>query len=251
VSAFALFVSWGGEYERSATALFDAYVGPVIEGYLSRLQETLQEAGYRRDILIVQANGGVTMAAQSVPVFTIESGPAAGIVGSAHLAKRLGHSDVIATDVGGTTFKVAIIEGGRWRYARETVLNQYQLRLPMIDVTSIGAGGGSIAWADGQRLRIGPESAAADPGPACYDLGGDRPTVTDADVVLGYIAPDNFLWGRMKLNADLAADARTEMVYFHGRLCVDRWHIRYLLRCPGDRPLYPRGHVRARMSAPT
>ena len=196
-----------GEYERSATALFDAYVGPVIEGYISRLQETLQEAGYGRDILIVQANGGVAMAAQSVPVFTIESGPAAGIVGSAHLAERLGHSDVIATDVGGTTFKVAIIEGGRWRYARETVLNQYQLRLPMIDVTSIGAGGGSIAWADGQRLRIGPESAAADPGPACYDLGGDRPTVTDADVVLGYIAPDNFLGGRMKLNADLAADA--------------------------------------------
>ena len=114
---------------------------------------------------------------------------------------------MIATDVGGTTFKVAIIEGGDWAYAKETVLNQYQLRLPMVDVASIGAGGGSIAWVDGGRLRVGPKSASADPGPACYGLGGTEPTVTDADVVLGYISPDRFLGGRMKLQLERAADA--------------------------------------------
>ena len=196
-----------GEYERSATALFNAYVGPVIVGYLDRLQRTLVESGLRQKLLVVQANGGITTVGQVVPIFTIESGPAAGVVGAAHLANELGHKNVIATDVGGTTFKVAIIQGGAWTYSRETVLKQYQLRLPMVDVASIGAGGGSIAWIDGSRLRVGPQSASADPGPACYGLGGKAPTVTDADVVLGYIAPERFLSGRMSLRKDLAEEA--------------------------------------------
>lgn len=196
-----------GEYERSATALFNAYVGPIIDGYLERLERTLAEAGLRQKLLIVQANGGIATASQVVPILTIESGPAAGVVGAAHLAAELGHKNVIATDVGGTTFKVAVIQGGAWGYSRETVLNQYQLRLPMVDVASIGAGGGSIAWLDGSRLRVGPQSAASDPGPACYGLGGSVPTVTDADVVLGYIAPERFLGGRMLLRMDLAAQA--------------------------------------------
>ena len=113
--------------------------------------------------------------------------------------------NVIATDVGGTTFKVAIVEGGEWGYSRETVLNQYQLRLPMIDVVSIGAGGGSIAWVDGGRLRIGPQSASAIPGPACYGFGGDR---ADGDRrrprARLHVAPDRFLGGRMKLHPDRA-----------------------------------------------
>jgi len=201
-----------GEYERSATALFNAYVGPVIESYVSRLERTLREAGLRQQLLIVQANGGVATTAQTVPIFTIESGPAAGVVGAAQIASSLGVASVIATDVGGTTFKVAIVERGQWGYSRETVLNQYQLRLPMVDVASIGAGGGSIAWVDGRRLRIGPQSAAAVPGPACYGLGGEAPTVTDADVVLGYLSPDRFLGGRMKLHADRAASAIKERV---------------------------------------
>src|SRR5690606_3319996 len=142
-----------------------------------------------------------------VPIYTIESGPAAGVVGAAHMAREFGYGHVIATDVGGTTFKVAVIRDGEWSYSPQTVLNQYQLRLPMIDVASIGAGGGSIAWVDAGRLRIGPKSAAADPGPACYGLGGEEPTVTDADVVLGYISPGAFLGGRMKLRADLAHEA--------------------------------------------
>ncbi len=196
-----------GEYERSATALFNAYVGPVIERYLSRLEHTLNQAGLRQKLMIVQSNGGVVSASQTVPVFTIESGPAAGVVGAARIATSLGFPNVIATDVGGTTFKVAIVREGAWGYCKETVLNQYQLRLPMVDLTSIGAGGGSIAWVDSNRLRIGPQSAAAVPGPACYGLGGIEPTVTDADVVLGYISPDRFLGGRMQLHADRAADA--------------------------------------------
>ncbi len=196
-----------GEYERSATTLFNAYVGPVIENYIRRLETTLVDAGLNRKFLIVQANGGVATASQTVPIFTIESGPAAGVVGAAHIAQALGVPNVIATDVGGTTFKVAIVENGRWGYSRETVLIQYQLRLPMVDLASIGAGGGSIAWTDGGRLRVGPQSAAAQPGPACYGLGGQEPTVTDADVVLGYIAPDRFLGGRMKLHPDQAVQA--------------------------------------------
>jgi N-methylhydantoinase A len=201
-----------GEYERSATALFNAYVGPVIEGYLVRLESALRDAGLRQKLLIVQSNGGLATAAQTVPILTVESGPAAGVVGAAALAGRLGYKNVIATDVGGTTFKVAVIENGRWGYSKETVLNQYQLRLPMIDVASIGSGGGSIAWVDGPRLRIGPQSASADPGPACYGQGGTEPTVTDADVVLGYLSPKSFLGGRMRLDRALAERAIDERV---------------------------------------
>jgi N-methylhydantoinase A len=201
-----------GEYERSATALFNAYVGPVIEGYLARLDGALRNAGLRQSLLVVQANGGVAIAAQTVPILTVESGPAAGVVGSATLARQLGSHNVIATDVGGTTFKVAVIEGGRWSNSKETVLNQYQLRLPMIDVASIGAGGGSIAWVDGPRLRVGPQSAAAHPGPACYAQGGTEPTVTDADVVLGYLSPEGFLGGRMRLDRSLAERAIAERI---------------------------------------
>lgn len=196
-----------GEYERSATTLFNAYVGPVIEGYLRRLEATLAAAGLRQKLLVVQANGGVTTTMQLVPIFTVESGPAAGVVGAAHLARSLGCANVIATDVGGTTFKVGLVHDGEWSYSRETVLNQYQLRLPMIDVASIGAGGGSIAWVDGQRLRVGPRSAGAAPGPACYGLGGTEPTVTDADVVLGYFSPERFLGGRMALHVERAREA--------------------------------------------
>ncbi len=196
-----------GEYERSATALFNAYVGPVINQYVRRLEATLRESGLRQKLLIVQANGGVATAEQTVPIFTIESGPAAGVVGAAAIAQELRMPNVIATDVGGTTFKVAIIEQGRWGYSKETVLNQYQLRLPMVDLASIGAGGGSIAWLDGRRLRIGPKSASSMPGPACYGLGGVEPTVTDADLVLGYLSADRFLGGRMALHPALANEA--------------------------------------------
>jgi N-methylhydantoinase A len=196
-----------GEYERGATTLFNAYVGPVIEGYLARLSSTLAEKGFRHTVQIVQSNGGLTSVDQTMPIYTIESGPAAGVIAAAHLGIKLGFPNLIATDVGGTTFKVALVEDGQWSYSREAILNQYQLRLPIVDLVSIGAGGVSIAWVDGLRLKVGPQSAGAFPGPACYDFGGSLPTVTDADVVLGYISPENFLGGRMKLRADLATRA--------------------------------------------
>ena len=201
-----------GEYERSASALFNSYVGPIIESYLDRLEKTLIEKGLKQRLFVVQANGGLSTVAQTVPIFTIESGPAAGVVGAAYVAKKLGFPRVVATDVGGTTFKVAIIDKGNWSYRKEIVLNQYQLRIPVIDVESIGAGGGSIAWVDGSRLRVGPQSAEADPGPACYDLGGNEPTVTDADVVLGYISQNNFLGGRMRLDTDRSVKAIKEKI---------------------------------------
>ena len=201
-----------GEYERSATAVFNAYVGTLIEGYLSRLEASLSERGLAQKLLIVQANGGVATASQTVPIMTVESGPAAGVVGAARLARQLDYPNVIATDVGGTTFKVAVIADHNWSYSRETVLKQYQLRLPMIDIASIGAGGGSIAWIDSGRLRVGPRSAAAAPGPACYGLGGTEPTVTDADVVLGYISPDRFLDGHMLLDPSRAHTAIRENI---------------------------------------
>ena len=201
-----------GEYERSASALFNAYVGPIIEGYLDRLEKKLIEKGLKQRLLVVQANGGLSTVAQTVPIFTIESGPAAGVVGAAYVAKKLGFSRVVATDVGGTTFKVAIIDKGNWSYRKEIVLNQYQLRIPVVDVESIGAGGGSIAWVDGSRLRVGPQSAEADPGPACYNLGGSEPTVTDADVVLGYISPEKFLGGRMRLDVERSVKAIKEKI---------------------------------------
>lgn len=196
-----------GEYERTSTAAVNAYVAPTLEGYLQRLEHELTERGLRSEALIVQADGGVARIRQTVPIRTIESGPAAGMVAVKALAAATKMPDVIATDVGGTTFKAGILTGGDWGYSRETVINQYTLLMPMVDLVSIGAGGGSIAWADDSRLRIGPRSAGSSPGPACYGWGGLEPTVTDADVALGFIHPAKFLSGRLPLRKDLATAA--------------------------------------------
>jgi N-methylhydantoinase A len=196
-----------GEYERTATAVVDAYVGPTVHAYLKDLSGRLKSQGLTRPLLILQANGGATYAEEAVPVNTIESGPAAGMVAARMLSEASGYRNVIATDVGGTTFKVGLLVDGRWSMAPETVINQYSLLIPAIDLVSIGAGGGSVAWVDGPRLRVGPASAGADPGPAAYGRGGTQPTVTDADVVLGLLDPDRFLGGRMKLRAELATKA--------------------------------------------
>ena len=201
-----------GEYERGATTAVNAYVAPIVEAYLRSVEEDLQDAGLSRPMMVIQADGGSTLAKNVLPVRTIESGPAAGMVAVKALSDAIGELDVIATDVGGTTFKVGLLTDGRWNVARETVINQYTLALPMVDLVSIGAGGGSVAWVDESRLRVGPQSAAAEPGPACYGLGGDLPTVTDADVALGYIGTDRLLGGRIKLSRDLACSAIREHV---------------------------------------
>ena len=196
-----------GEYERTATAVVNAFVAPTVEQYLARLGAQLADLGLAVPLLILQASGGVMSAQATVPVHTIESGPAAGMVAVSALSPALGRPNIIATDVGGTTFKAGLLVGGEWQVARETIINQYSLILPMIDLVSIGAGGGSIAWADGGRLRIGPRSAGSEPGPACYGWGGTEPTVTDADLVLGFLNPDNFLSGTLPLHRDLAEKA--------------------------------------------
>ena len=201
-----------GEYERGATTAVNAYVAPVVEAYLRSVEQDLRDGGLSRPMMVIQADGGSTLANSVLPVRTIESGPAAGMVAVKALSDAIGESEVIATDVGGTTFKVGLLTAGRWNVARETVINQYTLALPMVDLVSIGAGGGSVAWVDETRLRVGPHSAAADPGPACYGLGGEMPTVTDADVALGFIGTDRLLGGRIKLNRDLACSAIREHV---------------------------------------
>jgi N-methylhydantoinase A len=196
-----------GEYERTATAAVDAYVGPTVTRYIERLSGQLKERGLREPLLILQASGGVVDAEHSIPVRTIESGPAAGMVAAQAISRELNMNRVIATDVGGTTFKVSLVVDGELTRARETVINQYAILVPMVDVVSIGSGGGSIAWVDETRLRVGPQSAGANPGPACYGWGGEEPTVTDADAVLGFLDPDHFLGGRLQLRRDLAEAA--------------------------------------------
>jgi N-methylhydantoinase A len=201
-----------GEYERTATAVVNGYVGPAVTEYLDTVERSLADEGLRAPLLIVQSSGGVAAAAEAHPVGTIESGPAAGVRGSAALLEQLSLDHAIVTDVGGTTFKVTIVRDREPELTTETVLGQYSLLVPMIDVVSIGAGGGSIAWADGGRLRVGPQSAGSSPGPACYGWGGTEPTVTDADLVLGYLNPDFFLGGRMPLDRDAAWAAIEEHI---------------------------------------
>ena len=199
-----------GEYERTATTALNAYVGPQVAAYLEILAERLRGAGLTTQLLVMQASGGLTSVgdAGQRPLLTLDSGPTGGILGCQHLAEIYGEPNVICTDVGGTSFDVGLVLGGEVPLEAEPVVAQYSIRIPKIAVASIGAGGGSIAWIDdGGVLRVGPQSAGSRPGPACYGLGGSRPTVTDADLVLGYLNPDFFLGGRMSLDRDLALRA--------------------------------------------
>jgi len=199
-----------GEYERTATTAITAYVGPKVVGYLEQLEARLREDGLAHPLLVMQASGGLTSVVDAAarPIVTLDSGPTGGILGCQHLGRLYGESNVICTDVGGTSFDVGLILGGEVPLEVEPVVAQYSLRMPKVLVHSIGSGGGSIAWLDeGGLLRVGPQSAGSRPGPACYAVGGVEATVTDADLVLGYLDPDNFLGGRMRLDRDLALGA--------------------------------------------
>jgi N-methylhydantoinase A len=192
------------EFERTSTTLVDAYVGPRVEGYLRRLETALREAGYGHDLLVMQSNGGVTTAGAMArrPVAALGSGPTGGVMGACAVAKRAGVSDFVAIDMGGTSYEACLVRGGRpsirsfWNWQQ-----RYLVGLPMVEMHSIGAGGGSIARVEAGALRVGPESAKADPGPICYGRGGTRPTVTDANLVLGYIDPEALCGGEFKLEA--------------------------------------------------
>ncbi|MGX7732530.1 hydantoinase/oxoprolinase family protein [Rhodococcus sp. 2H158] len=199
-----------GEYERTVATVINSYVGPRSSRYLKKLESELQSRGLDAPAFIMQSNGGVAPLASAVgaPVKTIGSGPVGGLTGTASIAARLGHRNVIATDMGGTSFEVGLIIEGSPLLVGEQVIEQYTYRVPQLDVRSIACGGGSIAQVDhiSRGIRVGPESAGSYPGPACYGAG-TLPTVTDADVVLGLIDPDQFLGGQMKLDRTAAEAA--------------------------------------------
>ena len=200
-----------GEYERTAAAAINCYVGPSTSRYVQRLASATRERGYAHPLLIMHAAGGVVPAHEVAvaPLFTIGSGPVGGVTGATFLADVLGHRNVIACDMGGTSFDVGLVHDGVPISSSETVINQYTFFMPRLLIESIGSGGGSIVWVDEQSgtLRVGPESAGADPGPACYGRGGERPTITDANLILGRYNPDNFLGGRLSLDRQAAERA--------------------------------------------
>ncbi len=206
-------VSRVGEYERTTTSLMNAYIGPLMARYVEAIEKGANQRGYERSVLFAQCAGGAITAkeAEQSPILTVQSGPVAGIMGSKLLAERIGEPNVIATDMGGTTFDVTVIRDGEPLHRDVSVFQRYELALPMLDVESIGAGGGSIAWIDDSgRLNVGPRSAGADPGPACYGRGSAA-TVTDADLVLGILDPERFLHGRMRLDCARAEAAVGEL----------------------------------------
>lgn len=200
-----------GEYERTVATVINSYVGPNSEAYFKSASKRLHEAGLQHPLLIMQVSGGVLRAkkAVEVPLTSLGSGPVGGLIGSAALAKNLGHPNVIATDMGGTSFEVGLIVDGEPLMTDENIVNQYRYKLLQLQTTSIACGGGSIARLDpySRSVRVGPESAGANPGPVCYGRGGTEPTVTDADVVLGLLSAENFLGGRMPLDRDAAVRA--------------------------------------------
>jgi N-methylhydantoinase A len=199
-----------GEYERTATTVVTAYVGPKVVAYLEQLERRLRDEGLEHPLLVMQASGGLTSVADAAerPIVTLDSGPTGGILGCQHLGRLYGEENVICTDVGGTSFDVGLILRGEVPLDAEPVVAQYTLKLAKVLVHSIGSGGGSIGWIDeGGLLRVGPQSAGSMPGPACYGRGGLDATVTDADLVLGYLDPGSFLGGRMRLDRELAIAA--------------------------------------------
>lgn len=210
------------EYERVSTTAINAYVSPPLAAYLYALSQALGRAGFTGNLLIMQSNGGVLPPAQSATlgVQGLLSGPAGGIVGALRVAESAGVSNVITADMGGTSYDVGIVRDLRPRVTTESWVNRHRVAIPMLDIHTIGAGGGSIAWVDdGGALRVGPDSAGAVPGPACYGRGGDRATVTDADLLLGYLNPDYFLGGELGL--DIRAAERAIAARVAGPLGLD------------------------------
>ena len=215
------------EYFRASTTVINAVIGPLVGRYLSNIGRRLQGRDITAELLVMQSSGGVYSADAAVerPVFMVESGPAAGAVAATHIGAAAGHKNLISFDMGGTTAKVSMILGGEPRVTKDYTVGAeaqsgvgafggadgYPVRTPVIDLVEIGAGGGSIAWVDsGGALRVGPRSSGAEPGPACYGLGGTQPTITDANLVLGRLNPEYFAGGSMPLDPDLSATAIEE-----------------------------------------
>ncbi len=214
------------ELPRACTTVMSAYVGPTVTRYIARLHEELARRGIGAGLQIMGSAGGIVSAATVArrPVQLVESGPAAGVMAAAHIGRLMGIDNLISFDMGGTTAKAGLVRDGQVAVAHEfyvggtasaglkRINTGYPIKIPVIDLAEVGAGGGSIAYRDGGgALRVGPDSAGAEPGPACYDRGGAQPTVTDANLVLGYLNPDYFLGGRMAIRADRARHALAEL----------------------------------------
>ncbi len=200
------------EYERFSTVAMNAYIGPRTSAYLKQLQGRLRDNGLRAQVRIMQSNGGISTVENSIarPVGLLLSGPAGGVIGARATGQACGVADIITIDIGGTSADISVIRGGALsiKNSRDTQVALLPVLVPMLDIDAIGAGGGSIAYVDpGGAFRVGPRSAGADPGPACYGRGGVEPTVTDAQVVLGRLDPDRFLGGDLSIDRDLATKA--------------------------------------------
>jgi N-methylhydantoinase A/acetophenone carboxylase len=200
-----------GEYERTMTAILDAYLQSSIKAEMEATWDQLREHGYRGSFLLTHNSGGSAEIFKTTASRTYNGGPIAGLMGSYHIGKALGYRNVIASDVGGTSFDLGMVVDASVRsYEFRPIIDKWMVGISMLQSTTMGAGGGSIAWINellGGRLEVGPRSAGSYPGPACYDLGGTEPTTTDADVVLGYISPDGYFDGRMPLDRDKAVAA--------------------------------------------
>jgi len=202
------------EYERTSTVVANAYVGPLVSRYLGDLEQRLQQAGFRGDLMIMQSNGGLSdiATARRQCIQMMESGPAGGVVGTMALCEALSLDAAISFDMGGTTAKAGVVRRGQPSFSPDYFIGGYNeglaIRIPVLDIVEVGTGGGSIAWMDdGGALHVGPHSAGAEPGPACYGQGGTAPTITDANVILGRLAPEQFLGGEMRLDRQAAIEA--------------------------------------------
>ena len=210
------------EYERTSTTVLEAYIRPIFERYVDELESGLAERGFAGRFLIMRSGGGsmTSAVAKTAPTHTVLSGPAGGIVGAAYVASELGRDNVLTFDIGGTSLDACVIERGNPVAAYEAQLEHFPLLIPTYDIRTIGAGGGSIAWLDHGLLKVGPQSAGADPGPVCYGRGGTQPTVTDAHLVLGHL-PDGLLDGSFTLDRTAARRAIDDKIAKPLGLSVD------------------------------
>ncbi|MGW3472351.1 hydantoinase/oxoprolinase family protein [Saccharopolyspora sp. NPDC000995] len=201
------------EYERASTTVLDAYIRPAVDGYLGRLGHTLATGGFSGDLHVMQSNGWAMPAdiVRRNAIRMLLSGPAGGISAALAVGRELGLPDLLTFDMGGTSSDICLIQGGRAEIRHDSAIDHLPIRVPMLDIVTVGSGGGSIAAVDhGGMLHVGPRSAGSEPGPACYGRGGTQATITDANVVVGLIRPERFLGGGMRLDIDAAERACTE-----------------------------------------
>ncbi len=197
------------EYERTSTTIVNAYIAPIVQRYLDTLEKRMTENQFDKYVHVMQSGGGIITAdvAKNTPIQTLMSGPVGGAVGNQSLSQLLGYPNLIGVDMGGTSYDVSLVVDGAPDISSEVNLEGFPLLVPMVNIYTIGAGGGSIAWVEAGGLRVGPHSAGAMPGPACYGNGGTKPTITDANAALGHLVADGFLGGGMQLDTDAAIAA--------------------------------------------